>query len=222
MKKQILILIGLVAVVIGFFLLTNPSNSQQGTLFQVENEFVVETDVYLAAADGLEVTVVEEEKENADVNDGQFGTTVFVDVQGEVNAPGVFEVAQDVRVGYLIALAGGLTDYANVRGLNQAARIYDEMVIFVAHVDDEVLINEQTERATNSSTTSGSADNNLISLSTASATELQSLPGIGPSLSANIIAHRTANGAFSSVDELINVTGIGTGIVENIREFVRP
>ena len=208
MKKQILILTSIIMVVTGFFLLTGNSNS--GTLFEAETE-VLETD-WITYKD--EVRVKPEEKELT------LQEKIFVDVQGEVANPGVFEVDRDVRVGYLIDLAGGLTEYANMRGLNQAARIYDEMVIFVPHVDDvseiAIGIGDSNE---NIDTTD---EPGLISLSTASTLELQSLPGIGPTLSANIIAHREANGTFSTIDELINVAGIGAGIVENIREFVKP
>ena len=203
MKKQALILVGIVVLVMGFFFFTRTPNSQQGILFENERDTGTE--------DGFEV-----ESGNIDLavepeNEKGLSMTVFVDVQGEVVTPGVFEVDADVRVGYLIALAGGLTENANVRGLNQAARVYDEMVIFVPHVD-EVVLSVKMETVTDG----------LISLSTGSASELQSLPGIGPTLSANIIAHRSAFGAFSTVDDLVNVAGIGHGILENIREFVRP
>jgi len=213
MKNQILILISLTIVAIGFFLLINNSSSNSGTLFEAETEIL--------RADGIgyedEDMVVRVETEEKIPN--QHGM-VFVDVQGEVVNPGVFEVDHDVRVGYLITLAGGVTDDANMRGLNQAARIYDEMVIFVPHIDDVQELAIGTDVSDENS--SGVDESGLISLSTASALELQSLPGIGPTLSANIIARREMNGAFLSIDELINVDGIGAGTVENIREFVKP
>ena len=207
MKKQVLILVGIIVLVIGFFYFTRTSNSQQGIIFEAEREEVPE-DGFSNGDDGMNLAVETEKRVENDLR-----MTVFVDVQGEVMTPGVFEVSADVRVGYLIDLAGGLTMYANVRGLNQAARIYDEMVIFVPHIDDQIV----------SSDTGGAVINDgLISLSTASAIELQSLPGIGPALSANIIEHRNANGAFQTIDELLNVAGIGQGVFNNVREFIRP
>ena len=212
-KKQVVILVGIVIFVSGFFLLTRNSNSNSGTLFEREIEDLeideVDYEVDSTVIDAIAGEIETDHKE-----------IVFVDVQGEVVNPGVFEVESTVRVGHLIDLAGGLTDYASVRGLNRAARIYDEMVIFVGHVDDVskmmIGIDGSYENADNN-TQSG-----LISLSTASAIQLQTLPGIGPTLSANIIDHREANGAFSSIDELVNVAGIGVKTVENIREFVKP
>lgn len=204
MKKQILILIGVSTVMIIFFFFTSYTGSDSRILFETEEFFIEEEE---------DINGVEDEAFNQNLHE-----KVFVDVQGEVANPNVFEVDGNVRIGYLIDLAGGLTDYANVRGLNQAARVYDEMVIFVPHVDDDA-----------SKTEIGSIDevfsvdhSGLISLSTASASKLQSLPGIGVTISANIIAHRDEFGAFSTVDELINVAGIGTTTLENVRKLVKP
>lgn len=205
MKKQVLILVVIIILVTGFFFFTRTPSQQSGTLFETGREAVEIDEI------SSEVVNIDQNMEKKKEVERQ--ATVFVDVQGEVMKPGVFEVTHDVRVGYLIELAGGLTANAHVRGLNQAARIYDEMIIFVPHVDGAVL---------NEGSVVSNVDNGLISLSTASATQLQTLPGIGPVLSANIIEHRTINGPFSSVEDLINVTGIGRGIVENLREFVQP
>ena len=211
MKKQFLILGSVVTIAVGFFLFTQDSSSHSGTLFEDEAS-ILEMDGMDDEHEPLEGTM--EEREST------LPGRVFVDVQGEVMNPGVFEVDSHVRVGYLIDLAGGLTADANVRGLNQAARIHDEMMIFVPHVDDvdETMIGnyDHDDRA-------GQVDESgLISLSTASALELQALPGIGPTLSANIIAYREEHGSFSTVDELVHVAGIGTGTLENIREFIQP
>ena len=210
MKKQILILISVIVIAVGFFLYTKESSSNSGTLFETKTEEVeVGKDDY---EDETEVRVETKEIEP------DLQGTIFVDVQGEVVNPGVFEVDRDVRVGYLIDLAGGLTDSANVLGLNRAARIYDEMVIFVPHVDDVRTIIEPDS----GDDVENNEESELISLSTACALKLQSLPGIGSALSANIIAHREANGAFSTIEELVNVPGIGNGILENIRELIKP
>jgi len=211
MKKQIFILAGVVAFVMGFFLITRNSSTNSGTLFETDTK-------------ALEASTIDYENdiETAEISMKEsisnLHRTVFVDVQGEVISPGVFEVDHSVRVGYLIDLAGGLTDYACINGLNRAARIYDEMVILVPHIDN--VSGSTTEKG--GLDTSSVEDSDLISINTASALELQSLPGIGPVLSENIVTHRTENGAFSTIDELINVSGIGAGIMENVREYIKP
>jgi len=224
MKKQIIIITGVFLSVVGFFILTNLPNSSNNS---GENLFVSSLeniDVETTNNENedetppMEINAENEIKESNILNSG----TVFVDVQGEVANPGVFEVEADARVGHVIELAGGLREDANVRGLNQAARVFDEMVIFVPHIDDVVEIVESPIPAGSPTTENTNVDSDLISLSTASALELQSLPGIGPAISANIIAHREENGPFTTVDELANVSGIGARIVENIRELVKP
>lgn len=218
MKKQIMIIGSIVVVIVGFFLFSSRNNQTQLTGGQIFETTVNETTNPTTVDEGYPVEVDENIEENYLPHSG----TIFVDVQGEVVSPGVFEVQGDVRVGHLIELAGGLTPDANTRGLNQASRIYDEMIIFVPHIDDIVIINEASPETPTGTSNQGATDDHLISLSNASALELQELPGIGPALSGNIIAHREANGAFSSVDDLINVPGVGARILENIRELVKP
>ena len=72
---------------------------------------------------------------------------------------------------------------------------------------------------TDTSADSGSAEQR-IDINTATAAQLEQLPGIGPSLAQKIIDYRDANGAFTSVGELLNVPGIGTGRLEDILSFI--
>jgi competence protein ComEA len=60
-----------------------------------------------------------------------------------------------------------------------------------------------------------------VSINRASARELEALPGIGPVLAGRIVTYRTANGPFRSVDDLINVSGIGPKLLEQLRPHVR-
>ena len=205
MKKQMFILIGGIFLIV-LFLFVQRSGSHSGTLFETR-ELELGADEFDDEFESVQIGAgeVEEDEEEEEV---VLAGTIFVDVQGEVLNPGVFEVEAHVRIGYVIDLAGGLTADANVRQLNQAARVYDEMMIFVPHVDD--ILEYEVEMSTDSVVDGHTPDDDaLISLSTASQLQLQSLPGIGPTLSENIIHHREANGAFSTVDELMNVAGIG-------------
>lgn len=213
MKKQILILVGVVAFTIGFFILTRSSNSSSTTFFEIDTEALEVSENGYENRNEVSTIPTKESESN-------LHRTVFVDVQGEVVNPGVFEVDHSVRVGYLIDLAGGLTDYSYIRGLNRAARIYDEMVIFIPHINNVSADYKETNEGEMG--TINVDDSELISINTASAIELQTLPGIGPVLSGNIINYRTENGDFSAIDELINVDGIGAGTMEKIRELIKP
>lgn len=206
MKKQLLILgsiIGLIFVV--WFWMGNVGSSGTTTTTLFENL----DEVTYSDGDTVYTEI------SPEIKDDELHQLIFVDVQGEVVNPGMYSVSSDKRVGYVIQLAGGLTMDANARGLNQAARIYDEMIIYVPNQYFQIIITDDNSPRETS-------NNNLISISTASAPELQSLPGIGPVLSNNIIEHRNTNGPFNQVDELLNVPGLGRGTLDAISEFIKP
>jgi len=211
MKKQLILLGTGVLVIVGFLFIRSQTSHQvttQGTLFDVHTE---------PTESVFEETVITEVDDLRRMSDEAF---MFVDVGGQVANPGIFQVSGDVRVGHVIELAGGLLETANTRGINQAARVFDEMIIFVPHIDDEVDI--QAEIMVGQVPTPMTDDDGRISLSTATAQQLQTLTGIGPVLSANIIAHRETFGPFTTIDELLQVNGVGARILENIRDDIRP
>ena len=150
--------------------------------------------------------------------------TVFVDIRGEVQHPGVFEIDINARVNDVVAMAGGLTDDAQDLAVNFAMRVYDEMRILVPSVNDvptEDIISGMSPSADETHEASSSDDTNLVSINQASATELQVLPGIGPAISSAIVTHRDNNGPFSSIDSLTEVPGIGVATLANIRDLIR-
>ena len=88
------------------------------------------------------------------------------------------------------------------------------MVIYVPHLDDEIPTDvEQTWSETNET-------NSKVSLNDATEAELQTLPGIGPSKAAAIVNYREETGSFQSIDELVNVSGIGEKTLEKLREYI--
>ena len=138
--------------------------------------------------------------------------TLIVDVAGAVRKPGVYEFAEGQRVIDAVNAAGGPTGKADLTSLNLAAPLTD---------GTQVLVPRSAGAGVpiyGAGTTSGSTT--LINVNTASATELEELPGIGEVLAGEIIAYRTENGPFTSVDELDEVSGIGPATLEDIRDQV--
>ena len=127
---------------------------------------------------------------------------VYVDVKGEVENPGVYRVSDKCRVFQVIEIAGGLKESSDTSTINLAAKINDEQMITVPSKDG-------------STTYTG-----LININTASATLLDSLPGIGYSTATNIIEYRTTNGSFKSKEEIKSVSGIGDAIYEQIKDLI--
>lgn len=155
--------------------------------------------------------------------------TCFVYVCGAVKYPGVFELPQGSRVYEAVALAGGLKKNAYAKGLNQAKQIEDGEMIEVLTVKEykEAAGKQEPfdkdggqQNAGNARSVPQEADGRM-DLNTATAQELMTLNGIGEAKAANIIAYREANGGFSSVDEIMNVSGIGEGVYARIQDKIK-
>lgn len=136
-------------------------------------------------------------------------------VVGEVSQPGVYMLAPGSRVQDVIQMAGGFTPDANPQALNLAAFLEDGERVFVPKIID-------SQASGNESLTEKTSTDNpiLIDINTADQSELESLPEIGPATAQEIIAYREKNGAFQSIAEIKNVSGIGPKTFEKIKEFI--
>ncbi len=146
---------------------------------------------------------------------------VYVDVDGAVVKPGVYRLKDGARVSQAIDAAGGLTAEANVTGLNRASKITDGQKIYVPTVGEQQTAAAVGGAESGASTTPGTGSSSgLVNINTASAAELQTLSGIGPSMAQSIIDERTQNGAFASVDDLMRVSGIGEKKLAKIKDCI--
>ena len=135
------------------------------------------------------------------------GAVVFVHVVGEVHRPGVVELSPGERVEAAIAAAGGATEHAELSGVNLARTVTDGEQIVVPDEDGAAEVEAQ---GTHGADVGGApAPDALVNLNTADIAALETLPRIGPSLAQRIIDWRETNGPFSSVDQLLDVSGIG-------------
>ena len=137
---------------------------------------------------------------------------VLVDVAGWVRRPGVYEFTEGARVIDAIDAAGGARSGAVLEALNLAAPLTDGTQILVPR--------EGQVGVAPAPVTGGAVAGGLVNVNSAIATELEELPGIGEVIAQRIIDYRTENGPFATVDELIDVSGIGDAILESIRELV--
>jgi competence protein ComEA len=141
---------------------------------------------------------------------------VVVHVAGWIRRPGVYELAQGDRVIDAIEEAGGPRRGADLDALNLAAVLVD---------GQQVMIPRRPAvgggPGMGSSASGGSAGTEaLINVNTANADQLETLPGIGEVLAASIIEYRESNGPFASVDDLLEVSGIGEARLADIRDLV--
>lgn len=135
---------------------------------------------------------------------------LVVDVAGAVRRPGLVRLAKGARVADAVAHAGGLTRRADRSGVNFAALVAD---------GEQVLV---PERGAAVASTSGAASAGPVSLSSASAEQLDTLPGIGPVTAEKIVTYRQQHGAFTSVDGLDAIPGIGPARIAELQGLVVP
>ena len=136
---------------------------------------------------------------------------VLVDVAGWVRHPGVYEFGEGARVIDAIDAAGGARTGALLEALNLAAPLAD---------GTQILVPREGQEGVAPPVTGGAVAGGLINVNTATATELEELPGVGEVIGQAIIDYRTENGPFTSVDQLLDVSGIGDATLENIRDLV--
>jgi competence protein ComEA len=140
---------------------------------------------------------------------------IVVHVAGSVRSPGVYEVSADARVVDAVEAAGGLTADAAGDAINLAARLVDGQRVYVPRVGET-----PPPEPTSGGSPVDSVPVGPIDLNSATAAQLETLPGIGPATAAAIIAHRDLHGPFASVDDLTEVSGIGDSKLAAIRGLV--
>lgn len=140
---------------------------------------------------------------------------IVVHVSGAVADPGVVRLPGRARVDDALRAAGGATDEADLSAVNLARPLADGEQIHVP-VPGEVP-RPQPTGPTDAEEPSDAADGPPIDLNTADAAELEELPGVGPAIAQRILEHRDKNGPFTSVDGLLEVSGIGPATLEDIR-----
>lgn len=148
---------------------------------------------------------------------------LLVHVLGEVEQPGVYELAAESRVVDAVSVAGGFTERADTGSMNLARKLTDGEQVYVTAVGETrpPAADAPVDGGPGAgSGAGGGSSGGPVNLNTATAAELETLPRIGPAMAQRILDYRTANGPFTSVDELTDVPGIGEATLDGLRELV--
>lgn len=210
-----LVLIGIVAValVIVFFI----AQAVLGSL--ISDEFSINQNN--ASQGSISQDEYGEVAGETGTSEGVSGSDLVVYVTGEVLNPGVYTLVSGSRINDAIESAGGVTSKGVLDGLNLAELLSDGMQITVLSKSEAKSMAQQSGAEGSSPSNQNasaaiSGGTGKVNINTASAAELQTLKGIGPALSERIVEYREANGRFSKVQDLKNVSGIGDKTYESL------
>lgn len=149
---------------------------------------------------------------------------VTIYISGEVKNPGVVELKYDARLSDGVNLCGGLTEDANLNGINLAMKIKDEGHYIIPKVGEETkdtVVNDNEYRNENNTLNEPESNNdNKININTADLSELDSLPGFGQVTAQKIIEYRQEHTKFNSIEELMNIKGIGEKKFNNVKDYI--
>ncbi len=150
---------------------------------------------------------------------------VVVHVSGAVNQPGVFSLPKNSRMQDALNAAGGLAPEADTQSLNLAAFLVDGELIWIPfqpleQSQKQTLTKNQGSQATTAIQPTAQNKSKLININTASQSELERLPSIGPVTAKKIIAYRETNGPFTQIDSIQQVNGIGPATFEDIKDLI--
>jgi competence protein ComEA len=153
------------------------------------------------------------------IEDAAATLPVVVEMRGEIETPGVYELSPEARLQDAITAAGGLTEEADLSTVNLARRLRDgELIVIVPEP-----VPGSTPRVPLAD--AGDAPNAdesrvRININTATSEELDALPGVGEIIATRIVEYRELNGPFRSIDDLIHVEGISDRVIDGFRESV--
>ena len=170
-----------------------------------------------------EVEIIQEIEEDViEKNDVEEINKIIVHITGCVTNPGVIEIEEGARIVDAIELAGGITEEADISKVNLAYIIKDAQKIYIPSIYDqnniEYITTQNGDNVIIEDNKKG--ENRMININTAMQTELETLPGIGPSTALKIINYREDNGKFNSIEEIKQVPGIGDSKFSNIKDMI--
>ncbi len=170
--------------------------------------------------------------EEQNTTNSESSSKIIIYITGQVRKEGVYELDENSRITDAIEMAGGLKEEANIENINLAEILEDGTKIYIPNKKEN---NKQTEninliQKNTGNTTEISKKNNTenkqnqntkININTATQTELETLPGIGPSTALKIVNYRKDNGKFKNIEDIKNVSGIGDSKFNNIKNLIK-
>lgn len=202
-KKQkiiVVVLIIIMCIVIGYYIISKTEKYDYSDIEKISN-------------------IIEEDQE---VDDNIIENKIVIHITGEVEEEGVIELEKGARISDAIEEAGGTTEKADLSNVNLAYSLSDGQKVKIPNInekDEEIIVVE--EKAGDNIIIEGNkSKEEKININKAAQTEIETLPGIGPSTALKIINYRNEHGKFKNIRDIKNVSGIGDSKFENIKEYI--
>lgn len=170
------------------------------------------------------------ESSNDEINSNNFNiitsstNNIIVYICGAVKNNRVVTLKENSRICDAIDAAGGLTNDADLTTINLAYILEDGEKIYIPkkgeNIENLSSLNSNNQGFSYSSYSSSNLKNNKININKATQTELETIPGIGPSTALKILDYREKNGKFLSIEDIKNVSGIGETKYEKIKNYI--
>lgn len=214
-KVQVNIIVGFVLVLLVAMFLW--FQSTQSVSNQILEPLLITSDESESSLLGVGVKELIEEPEVHEIE------IIYVDLKGAVAKPGVYALPLGSRLFDVIEMAGGLLPDAATQSLNQALLLNDQMLIYIfTHEEYAAEEEENMKLLSIVEEDSGllSQQVQLVNINTANASELETLPGIGPKKASAILQFRQENGSFRGIEGLLEVSGIGQKTFDQLTPFI--
>lgn len=202
-KKQkiiVVVLIIIMFIVIGYYIISKTEKYDYSDIEKISN-------------------IIEEDQE---VDDNIIENKIVIHITGEVEEEGVIELEKGARISDAIEEAGGTTEEADLSNVNLAYSLSDGQKVKIPNInekDEEIIVVEE-KAGDNIIIERNKSKEEKININKAAQTEIETLPGIGPSTALKIINYRNEHGKFKNIGDIKNVSGIGDSKFENIKEYI--
>ncbi|MBP1587267.1 MAG: helix-hairpin-helix domain-containing protein [Clostridia bacterium] len=219
--KYVLIVFVAAVLIVGGYLFEKKTGSGRITPGSANTSASASGSPFKAGTPGPSETPAQEEAPT-DGNDTP-SDMIVVYIVGAVEKSDVYEIPAGSILNDLVAAAGGLSENADREAVNLAFTLESGMMIRVPYIDDtdkKWIIDAGLSGPSGSSGTRDPQGSGLVNINTASVSELCTLPGIGESTALKIVSYRTENGPFSSITEIMNVSGIKAARYNEIKAYI--
>lgn len=214
-------------------LCTGCAKEQKITVYESQTAEVLASET-AKVSEGAEAHEQDSEKKPPETPQAEEGqkqggqpATIYVQVCGQVNSPGVYEMHAGDRVFQAVELAGGMTVDANSQAVNQACEVSDGQMIYIYSNEEwhEICEGNITGNVSGvpnvTANTQSQTDDGLININQADEGLLTDLSGIGKTLARRIVEFRDENGEFQSIEDIKKVSGIGDSLFEKIKDHIK-